>query len=216
MLIYGGSLGLNYNYLLYFKKDHVWDVLHGLGDMCNNEGKAPTTIHFPDHDLVLPLMSDWGQGTEHPYDKPKYKFAISMIFDEDEAILDYLKNRDGDRYDRSPPDDQDIRQVAIGFIYLTVYADLSQHFAFENKTTDMVLFKFGTTGTKMSILFEESTSIRKTFVKLLARYQGLIGILDVEVDYGQMFWFMGGEIDYTPGSNYMLPEEFEQEILRGY
>jgi len=209
-------MGLNYNYLLYFKKDQLWDVLKGLSDFCDNEGKTPTTIHFPDQDLLLPLMSDWGQGNQHPYDKPRYEFAISMNFDEDEAILDYLQSRDGDRYDRSPPDAQGIQQVVIGFIYLTVYADLSKHFAFKNKPTDMVLFKFGTTGTKMSILFSNSTSIRKTFVKLLARYQGLIGILDVEIDYGQMFWFMGEEMDYTPGSNFMLVEEIEREILRGY
>jgi hypothetical protein len=209
-------MGLNYNYLLYFKRDRLWDVLHGLGDMCDSEGMTPTTIHFPDHDLEVPLMSNWGQGNEHAFDKPQYKFAISMTFDEDEAILDYLNSRDGDRYDRSPPDETGVRQVDIGFIYLTVYADLSKHYAFKDKPTDMVLFEFGTTGTQMSILFEASASIRKTFIKLLARYQGLIGILDLEIDYGQMFWFMGEEIEYTPGSNYMLPEEIEQEIIRGY
>jgi hypothetical protein len=209
-------MGLNYNYLLYFKRDRLWDVLQGLGDMCDSEGMTPTTIHFPDHDLEVPLMSNWGQGNEHAFDKPQYKFAISMTFDEDEAILDYLNSRDGDRYDRSPPDETGVRQVDIGFIYLTVYADLSKHYAFKDKPTDMVLFEFGTTGTQMSILFEASASIRKTFIKLLARYQGLIGILDLEIDYGQMFWFMGEEIEYTPGSNYMLPEEIEQEIIRGY
>lgn len=209
-------MGLNYNFLLYFKKDRLWDVLVGLGDFCDTEGMTPTTIHFPDHDLVVPLMSDWGQGIEHAFDKPQYKFAISMTFDEDEAILDYLHNRDGDRYDRSPPDEEGVRQVDIGFIYLTVYADLSKHFAFKNKASDMVLFEFGTTGTKMSILFEESASIRKTFIKLLERYQGLIGILDVEIDYGQMFWFMGEEIDYTPVSNYMLPEEIEEALRKGW
>jgi hypothetical protein len=165
---------------------------------------------------ALPLMSDWGQGIEHAFDKPQYQFAISMTFDEDEAILDYLHNRDGDRYDRSPPDETGVRQVDIGFIYLTVYADLSKHYAFKDKPTDMVLFEFGTTGTQMSILFEASASIRKTFIKLLARYQGLIGILDLEIDYGQMFWFMGEEIDYTPVSNYMLPEEIEEAIRKGW
>ena len=80
----------------------------------------------------------------------------------------------------------------------------------------MVLFKFGTTGTKMSILFEESASIRKTFIKLLERYHGLIGILDLEVYYGQMFWFLSEEIEYTPGSNYLLVKEIEREIMRGY
>jgi hypothetical protein len=39
----------------------------------------------------------------------------------------------------------------------------------------------------------ESTSIRETVIKLLERYQGLIGILDVEIDYGQLFWFMSEE-----------------------
>ncbi len=209
-------MGLNYNYMLYFKKDRLWDVLQGLGDYCDNEGKAPTTIHFPDHDLVLRLMSDWGQANEHAFDKPQYQFAISMVFDEDEAILDYLHNRDGDRYDRSPPDDVSYRQVLIGFIYLTVYADLSKHFAFKHRSTDMVLFQFSTTGTKMSILFEESASIRKTFIKLLARYQGLIGILDLEIDYGRLFWLEGEEVDYVISDNYLLLEEIKQEMNRGY
>ena len=209
-------MGLNYNYLLYFKKDRLWDVLQGLAEICDTEGMTPTTIHFPDHDLVLPLMSNWGQGIEHAFDKPEYGFAISMYFNEDEAILDYLSYRDGDRYDRSPPDEQGIQQVAIGFIYLTVYADLSKHFAFENKPTDMILLKFGTTGTKMSVLFEESTSIRKTFIELLERYQGLMGILDVEVDYGRLFWFLGEEVDFTPGSNYLLPEEMAEDLNRGW
>lgn len=209
-------MGLNYNYLLYFNKDRLWDVLLGLAEICDTEGMTPTTIHFPDHDLVLPLMTGWGQGSEQAHDKPEYSFAISMYFDEDAAILDYLHNRDGDRYDRSPPDEQAIEQVAIGFIYLTVYADLSKHFAFKDKATDMVLLEFGTTGTKMSMLFEESASIRKTFIKLLARFQGLIGILDLEIDYGQLFWFKGEEVEFTPSDNYLLPEELEKELKRGW
>lgn len=208
-------MGLNFNYMLYFKRDRLWDVLKGLGQICDTEGMTPTTIHFPDHDLVLPLMSSWGEASEHPFDKPEYEFAISIYFDEDEAILDYLHDRDGERYDRSPPDEEGVQQVAIGFIYLTVYADLSRHFAFANKPTDMVLFSFGTTGSRMSNLFYDSTAIRKTFIQLLERYQGLIGILDLEVDYGQLFWFLGEEMDYTPQSNYMLPEEIAADIHRG-
>jgi hypothetical protein len=46
------------------------------------------------------------------------------------------------------------------------------------------------------ILLEESTSIRWTFIKLIERYQGLIGILDVEVDYVRLVWFMGEELDH--------------------
>jgi len=44
----------------------------------------------------------------------------------------------------------------------------------------------------------------------------LIGILDLEVDYGQLFWFLGEEIDYIPESKYILSVEIERELKRGY
>ena len=57
---------------------------------------------------------------------------------------------------------------------------------------------------------------RKAFLKLLAHDQGLLVNLDVEVDYGQLFWFMGEEMDYTPGSNYLLVEEIEKALRKGW
>jgi hypothetical protein len=208
-------VGLNYNYLLYFKKDKLWDVLQGLAAYCDTEGMKPTTIQFPDHDLVIPLTSSWGEKDMIPYDQPEFEFALSMNFKEDPAILDYLINRDGDQFDRSPPEDGQVKVYSIGFIYLTVYADLSQHYGFK-KPSDMVLFKFGTTGTKMSILFADSTSIRKTFIDLLARYKGVIGIFDWENDYGELFWFKGKHLQFSLSRNYLLPEEIELELQRGY
>jgi endo-beta-N-acetylglucosaminidase D len=35
---------------------------------------------------------------------PKFIFAISLIFEEDEAILDYLVNTGNERAHRAPPD----------------------------------------------------------------------------------------------------------------
>ncbi len=52
-------MGLNYKYMLYFHKDQLWEVLKGLSDLCDREGMKPTTIQFPDHDLMIPLMSSW-------------------------------------------------------------------------------------------------------------------------------------------------------------
>lgn len=210
-------MGLNYKYLLYFKRDRLWDALQGLGEISDAVGLTPTTILFPDHDLVLPFMCSWGKKRDLPYNQAEFEFETSLYFDADPAILEYLHDRDGDEFDRSPPDADKPNQYAIGFIYLTVYADLSEHYAFE-KPTDMVLFEFNTTGTRMSILFEDSTSIRNSFVRLLERFDGLIGILDREVDYGELFWYKGKR--YEPYEKsvlnvYTTPDEIEEMLKRG-
>jgi hypothetical protein len=207
-------MGLNHNYLLYFKRDHLWDALTGLAEMCDPIDPPPTKIHFPDRDLILPFATDYFEENEIPYDKPEIKFSISMLFDEDEVILDYLSIIDNDWIHRAPPRDEGIEQVTIGFIYLTVYTDLSKHFAFK-KPTDLVLFRFGTTGTKMSLLFSESESIRRTFSQLLENYGGVIGIFDWENDYGELFWLKGEPMQVSLSSNYMLPDEIEAELKRG-
>jgi len=208
-------MGLNYSYLLYFKQDHLWDALTGLAKICNPVDPPPTTIHFPDRDLILPIATDFLEANEVLYDEPEIKFAISMVFKEDEAILDYLDNKEDDWIRRAPPDFDGAARVSIGFIYLTVYTDLSQHFAFK-KTTDLVLFRFGTTGTRMSFLFSESESIRRTFTELLENYDGVSGIFDREIDYGQLFWFKGKQIEKDVESVYMLPEEIEEMLRRGW
>ncbi|MBE0687475.1 MAG: hypothetical protein IH585_15910 [Anaerolineaceae bacterium] len=128
-------MGLNYNYLLYFKKEHLWGALQGVAKIAEGINLPPTTVHFPNRqDLVLPIMTDFGEKDELQSDAPEFNFATSLYFDEDEAILDYLShNKDADAY-RAPPGPDGIRRVAIGFIYLTVYADLSKHYAFKKPT----------------------------------------------------------------------------------
>jgi hypothetical protein len=116
---------------------------------------------------------------------------------------------------RAPPDVDGVEQVAIGLIYLTVYADLSKHFAYK-KPTDLVLFKFGTTGTSMSVLFSASISIRRKFTELLENYHGVSGIFDREIDYGQLFWFNGKQVETDVENVYMLPEEIEEMLTRGW
>lgn len=208
-------MGLNHNYLLYFKRDQLWNALTGLVKICDPIAPPPTTIHFPNRDLKLPIATDFREGNEIPYDTPEIKFAISMLFDEDEVILDYLSSIDNDWIRRAPPKDGGIEQVVIGFVYLTVYTDLSKHYAFK-KPTDMVLFRFGTTGTRMSLLFSESLSIRRTFSELLENYGGVIGIFEWENDYGELFWFNGNPMQVSLSSNYLLPDEIEAELKRGW
>ena len=208
-------MGLNFNYLLYFPKEKIWEVLKSLSEGCDTEGMKPTTIQFPDHDLALPLTTSWGESAVVPYNQSKYEFAISMVFEEDQAILEYLTNRGDDLEERSPPEDSTPNRYAIGFIYLTVYADLDKHYGF-TQPNEMVLFEFGTTGTRMSLLFSESTSIKETFIKLLENHQGICGIFDWENDYGELLWFKGEEMSFRLSSNYLLPDQIETELSRGW
>jgi len=201
-------MGLDFNYLLYFKKDQIWDVLQALAEFSDLKGATETQVVFPDHVLSLPFVGSFASNGPIQYDDPEFDLALSLIFDEDDEILDYMIARGDDLIDRSPPDETQPRQWAIGFIYLTVYADLSAHWAFK-KPADVVLFKFGTTGTKMSTLFYYSTSIREKFISLMEKTGGLYGIFDQEVEYGELFWYQGQRMSVSVLDNYILPDDLE-------
>jgi hypothetical protein len=206
------KMGLDYNYLLYFKRECLWDALQGVAKISELDNHPPTTIHFPDHDLVLPIRSGFRQEHDQPHDKAEYNFDASLKFEVDDSIWDYVCSRMNNLNLLEAPDDS-VNQVAIGYIYLTVYADLSQHWAFM-KPTDLVLFQFGTTGTHMSRLFNESDSIRKTFTKLLEKHRGVCGIFDRENDGGEVFWINGLRVREYIDNVYMHPDAIEETIKR--
>ena len=59
----------------------------------------------------------------------------------------------------------------------------------------------------MSILFQESLSIRREFIKFLERYQGLAGVLDFEKETLELFWLKGMILgEEIPGKLVMLDE----------
>jgi hypothetical protein len=199
-------MGLNFNHLLYYKREHLWDALQDVMKIADPYDPPSTTIHFPDHDLILPIATGFQEENKSQQDMPEFNFALSLRFEEDEAILDYLiKNGDKGAH-RARPDVNGIEQIAIGFIYLTIYADLSKHFAFK-KPTDRVLFDFGTTGTRMSLLFDESTSIRDTFRELAQKYHSVCAVFNRESG-GNVFWLNEHGIpDKMIDDPYILPEE---------
>jgi len=207
-------MGLDFSYLLYFKREYMWDALQGVVN--KTESFHPSLrIHFPDHEVSLPLNSRLLEEKEVQHDDPEFSFAIVLNFEVDEIIADYLYsiNREDDLTDRSPPDTEGTNQVAIGYIYLTVYNDLSRRFTLE-KPTDLVLFDFGTTGTRMSLLFDNSTSIRKTFVELLENYQGVCGVLNREDSGGELFWLKGQSLSENIWIAYIMPDEIEGPLRK--
>ena len=148
-------------------------------------------------------------------DIKKIDFATVLKFDKDEVIKEYKSYQKIDEEDRSPPD-EDRDQVTIRFIYLTIYLDVSERISENKGTEDLVLFEFGTTGTKMSILFDESPSIRETFIRLLKKNHGLCGVFNREVDWPELFWLKGKRYSKSIRSAFMLPEEIEAELKKGW
>ncbi len=204
-------MGLDYSYLLYFKKDQLRDALHGVVDIAEPH-HPPTRIHFPDKVLSVPLDAWLLKGKVAQYDDPELSFATVLIFDEDEAILDWGHGQEVDNSFRSPPGTESVNRVSIGYIYLTVYNDLPDEFP-QKTLKDLVLFDFGTTGTRMSTMFYYSTSIRKTVIEFLEKNKGVCGVFNSEEE-GEVFWFKGKKMTKYIDDAYMGPEEVEQEISK--
>ena len=208
-------MGVNFSYLLYFKREQLWDTLQGVIDMAEKRD-PPVVIHFPDHKLNIPLGTLFDEERSYQYADPRFDFATILKFEEDETITDwiYADYRMVESADRSPPGpDQDTR-VGIGYIYLTIHNDLSDIYT-QNHPEDLVLFDFGTTGSTMSMLFDYSTSIRKTFIELLEKNKGVCGLFNRE-NGGDLFWFKGRHFDNRIEDAYTQPEEIEELLDSGW
>ena len=201
-------MGLDYSYLLYFKSEHLWDALQGVADIAEHH-HPPTKIIFPDHEVSIPLDSWLIEENEIQYDEPEFSFSIVLPFEQDEAILDYIVDWDDEDIDRSPPGTEEVNCIPIGYIYLYIYNDLSRRITLKDPT-DLVLFDFGTTGTRMSLLFYYSTSIRKTFIELLKKHHGVCGVFNQEDGGGELFWFKGQRFSEYIDNQFLSPDEIEQ------
>jgi hypothetical protein len=202
-------MGLDYSYLLYFRREDIWNVLQAVVEIAV-PFDPPTKIQLTDGELVIPLDAWTQKDRRFTYKDAEMNFSISINFEEDDAIIDYLIMRNNDYAFPAPTEGQSISTVPIGYIYLTIRNETSNYYpAAQDK--DIVTFDFGTTGTKMSMLFYESESIRRTFVGLLERVQGICGVFNQE-DYGTLFWYKGKLFDQMIDNPFMLPSEIETEL----
>ena len=184
-------MGINFSYQLYFKRSDLWHALDGLLTMAEPHD-PPTRILFPDHEHLVPLNA-WPTRREviH-HDDSEFNFATVLRFDWDEAIIDWvISTNSADDPDRGPPDPDEDDQASIGYIYLNIYNDISRRFHRAQSLDDLVLFEFDTTGTRMSLMFSNSTTIREAFIGLLENYRGVAGMFNWESDGIEMFWLRG-------------------------
>ena len=200
-------MGLDFSYLLYFKRENLWEALQGVVAIAETH-EPPIKIQFPDHELYIPLDSWTLKDRRVHHDDPDFGFDTVLRFDLDDGIDEYLSDRYYETDGRSPPEPDADNKAAIGYIYLGINNDLSREYP-DNDVDNLVLFDFGTTGTRMSLLFSYSTSIRKTFLELLRKYHGVCGVFNREAGGGEVFWFKGREMAIDIDDQYMLPDEIE-------
>ena len=200
-------MGLDYSYMLYFKRDSIWEVLKSIKDIAW-EHDPPTRIHFPDHVLPIPFDITSVKGKEFQYDDPELDFDTVLEVDWDEAIIDYLHDSNTEDSHRSPPGHGQQKKASIGMIYLHVYQEDPYQ-----PMPDLVLFRFTAATTLMSILFDHSASIRCTFTGLLEKFNGVCGVLDRESGGGRLFWFHGKSYTIDIKDAYLTPDEIE-DLLR--
>jgi len=196
-------MGLQYRYQLYFKREHTWDVLQAVTEIAESHD-PPTVIHFPGYERFFPFE---GMQTMHKifhYDDAQMTFALTCLFPEDEAIVDFLKDRGDEIYYLSPLQGILEWRIPLHTVYLTIY----QENAFRS-FPDLVLFSFDTTGSLMSLLFDESPSIRETFTGFLERHQGICGVLNREANGGEVYWLKGKRLSMKILDPFMLPDEIE-------
>lgn len=202
-------MGLDYSYILYFSRDKQWQALKAVVDVAKTH-QPPVKILFPDRELLIPLETWDNKNGVLQSDEPELNFPLSIFFEEDEAIRYYLRDREDEDTFRSPPVEGRPRMVSIGFIYLTIYNEASGWFS-ESNLENLVAFNFGTTGTRMSMLFFESTSIRARFVELLERVAGICGVFNQE-ERGEVFWYKGQMLEESIPDPYLSPSEIKSML----
>jgi len=202
-------MGLDYSYLLYFKRDRLWDVLQAVVAISRPAEKC-SQIVFPDYTLILQLQPWYQKEGTFNFNDPKFDFLVVMYFPPDREIWEYLQDVSPEYlelWSRESP-----LGLPIGCIYLTVFNDLNAH---EKKDWDpnLVMLEFGTTGTTMSILFSESDSIRCRFQNLLEANHGICGILNME-NSARVIWWNGQKVDMEISNLFPSPEEINKLLDR--
>jgi hypothetical protein len=205
-------MGAVYSYMLYFRKNQLAEVLQGIAEM-SEKHTPPTLLHFPDRILEVPIESWDSEDSPLHHDDAELGFSTVLIFDLDDAILDWGHGQEIETSSASNADHQKY-PVSVGYIYLTIYNDLRQYYPeITLDLKDLALYQFSTTGARMSMMFGSSQSIRNGFLELLQKFNGVCGVFNNEQN-GQVFWLNGNEIELEIDDPWLSPEEISRMVLK--
>jgi hypothetical protein len=199
-------MGLDYSFVLHFKQQDPWKLLEGLSAFADQGLQEHTAILYPGEIMRLPFEA-WA-GTEEklpiPFDddSKEWDFMTSLYFEPDEELIDYAENN-------GIADAREQKQIAIGYIYLTV--DNKWQADGDQASPPMLRLQFTAATSRMSILFTESYSMRNAFIRYLEDYQGVCGLIDREMD-AVLFWLRGEEMEVELPGAWMGLKEIEDYL----
>jgi hypothetical protein len=91
-------MGLDYSYLLYFKREALWEALQGIARIAR-PSPLPTLVAYPDHFRAVSLEA-WGKNERIiNHDDPQFGFTTAIYFPADEDIITYLKHVSHDQFE---------------------------------------------------------------------------------------------------------------------
>jgi len=196
-------MGLNFGYLLYFKREHLWKTLQGFVTLAERFD-PPTKLFFPDRTLDIPLEPLSAGNDGYKFDESEMAFFTCIPFDEDFVLAELSKSNEVNKNHRSPPESQSPEKVTICEIILTIHQNLA-----EDLNNQYVLFEFDAVGTWMSLLFEKSPSIRTKFLSFLKENKGISGVFNYEFGGGEVIWHQGKHYKVHIEDQFILPDEID-------
>ncbi|HVF85501.1 MAG TPA: HEAT repeat domain-containing protein, partial [Abditibacteriaceae bacterium] len=178
-----------------FPREQLADVLRAVGQLARNNGEE-TDVYLPEEKLTLPFTSRFRTVPVLVHDSvERIRFDTSLNFPVgDEVIESYVREQEQHMRKQETSKDWTMprdaqNRVAVGYIYLNVQLKPElQHEA------SVVILSFDAATTGMSHLFEDSVSVRQTFLDFAKQQNALYLLLDREND-GVVWWLDGQEIE---------------------
>lgn len=174
-------MGDDFRYRLFFPRQNLWPVLENIALLSDLAPEEPLQVVFPDRRRSFPFEPFGKTPATIRWDEPSFEFATSLCCETDPTLLNYQRREALNLTGNLPSEDEDTR-ISIGYIYVAVETELPD--------TEAALVEFSTPGSSISFLFRESSSIRKTFRRLLKAHAGICGVLDLEMS-AEIFWWQG-------------------------
>ncbi|GGX82749.1 hypothetical protein [Streptomyces fructofermentans] len=181
-------MGLDYSYEILLPTENVAGALLELTKLAPpTRAVPPLTVTLPGGDeLVLPFTSHFESEPVDCSTTGRLQLDTSIMFAVDDVV---------DKFDSGAARDE-LGRIQIGYIYLTVRFAPAPHPRFASMG-----FMAATTG--MSLLFEQSESVRTVFTDLAAASGGVCCLLDTESDVLQVCWLNGRPVrDTVPGPRF--------------
>lgn len=174
-------MGLSYSYDLVFPREQVWNVMDSVLKLCEEINSEPNTrILLPDRVVELPFIAgNWAPGrptfvtVDFTTSVRPLSFTIHPFFEVDNAIRRYLKTLDYEPR-RNKSGDVSLQNIKLK---VNPQGDNSYYYSCSE---NFCSFSFAPLTSQMSMLYEASPFIRKAFVDLLQKHQGLYGFFDNE------------------------------------